>query len=283
MRKILIPTDFSENAMNATRYALELFKYDVSEFYFIHAYEDDIYNDINSTTNKIAFEDLKKAKGKASLNQLKDTLKQVKEFSPNPRHTHFSISACSSLIDETDKLVEEKNIDIIVMGTKGKADDKTLTFGSNTLQVLRYVSCPVLSIPRDFKYKRPKHILFPTNYLIPYKRRELKLLHELACPYRAKIELLYFSKSSTLSLRQQDNKQFIEETICKNELIFTMVNAKDIFGNINSQIKKKNIDMLVMVNTKHSHLEKILFESTIDKISLNIPIPFLALQNIKRD
>ena len=30
MRKILIPTDFSENSMNATRCALELFKYDKS-------------------------------------------------------------------------------------------------------------------------------------------------------------------------------------------------------------------------------------------------------------
>ena len=45
MRKILIPTDFSENAMNAITYAIDLFKYEISHFFIMHAYQDDIYND----------------------------------------------------------------------------------------------------------------------------------------------------------------------------------------------------------------------------------------------
>ena len=45
MRKILIPTDFSENAMNAIQYAIELFKYEKSDYYIMHAYQDDIYVD----------------------------------------------------------------------------------------------------------------------------------------------------------------------------------------------------------------------------------------------
>ncbi|HSM62908.1 MAG TPA: universal stress protein, partial [Gillisia sp.] len=44
MHKILIPTDFSRNAMNAIRYALELFKYEKSEFYIIHAFADEVYD-----------------------------------------------------------------------------------------------------------------------------------------------------------------------------------------------------------------------------------------------
>jgi len=40
---------------------------------------------------------------------------------------------------------------------------------------------------------------------------------------------------------------------------------------------------LVMVNTRHSFLENIIFQSTIDELSLNLNIPLLALQNMKRD
>ena len=43
MRKILIPTDFSENALNAIKYALELFKYERSEFIIMHAFADEVY------------------------------------------------------------------------------------------------------------------------------------------------------------------------------------------------------------------------------------------------
>jgi len=282
MRRVLIPTDFSDNALNAINYALEFFKYEICVFYFMHAYQDDIY--INETL--LTRETLDKAKNivsHQSKKQLEDLLGRIKEKHPNPRFTYRTISSNNVLVDEADKIVDKENIDIIVMGTQGKTDDRKLTFGSHTLQVLKYVECPVLAIPRNYKYTQPKHVLFPTNYLIPYKRRELKLLCEMLAPFRTKIDVLYVSKSAKLSMRQEDNKGFIKETLCKNDTNFFTVNKKHVSEAINAYISDNDIDMLVMVNTRHSHLENILFQSSIDEISLNIGIPFLALQNIKRD
>jgi len=282
MRKILIPTDFSANAMNAIKYALELFKYEKSEFYIMHTYQDDIYADKALLSRKV-LEEVTQIISNNSEAQLNDTLKQIKNVSPNPRHTYSIISSNSMLVDEADVIVDEKEIDIIVMGTRGKTNDRKLTFGSHTLQVLKYVQCPVLAIPENYIYTQPKHILFPTNYMIPYKRRELKLLCEMAAPYRAKIDMLYITKSEKLSMRQENNKTFLKEGLCKNPISFKTVNNKNITNAIYTYIKENTIDMLVMVNTRHSFLEHILFQSTIDKMSLHLDIPFLALQNIKRD
>lgn len=282
MRKILIPTDFSENAMNAIRYGIDLFKYDISEFYIMHAYQDEIYADEGSLTR----ENLEKATtivSNRSNENLETLLKNIKEFSPNPRHTYNIASSNNLLLDEADKIVDKENIDIIVMGTRGKTNDKKITFGSHTLQVLRYVQCPVLVIPENYKYTQPKHILFPTDYMIPFKRRELKLLCEMAAPYRAIIDMLYISKSEKLSMRQEDNRDFVKETLCKNVINFKIVKSKHIVNSVYKYIKENNIDMLVMVNTRHSFLENILFQSPIDEFSLNLDIPFLALQNMQRD
>ncbi|MFG6686677.1 universal stress protein [Mariniflexile sp. HNIBRBA6329] len=282
MRKILIPTDFSENAMNAIKFALDLFKFQVSEFYIMHAYQDDIYADESLlATSKL--DDIKEVVSKNSKKQLEKTLEKIKNIAPNPKHTFNIISANNLLVDEADRLVDEHNIDIVVMGTKGKTNNKKITFGSHTLQVLKYVQCPVLAIPENYKYMKPTHILFPTNYMIPYKRRELKLICEMASPYRAKIDMLYISKSEQLSVRQKDNQAFIKEELCKNEIDFKVIKSKHIINSIFKYIKENQIDLLVMVNTRHSFLENILFQSTtIDELSLNIDIPFLALQNMKR-
>ena len=43
MRKILLPTDFSENSWNAIKYALHYFKEDVCHFYLINTYTPIIY------------------------------------------------------------------------------------------------------------------------------------------------------------------------------------------------------------------------------------------------
>jgi nucleotide-binding universal stress UspA family protein len=282
MRKILIPTDFSEIAMNAILYGIDLFKYDISEFFILHAYQDEIYDDEISLTRE-SLERTKAMVSKRSLEQLQKIQKKITEISPNPRHTYNIISSDNLLLDETDKIVDDENIDIIVMGTRGKTNNKKITFGSHTLQVLKYVQCPVLVIPENYKYTQPRHVLFPTDYLIPYKRRELKLLCEMVSPYRAKIDMLYISKSDKLSMRQEDNRDFLKETLCKNVINFLVVNSKDIVNTIYKYINENKIDMLVMVNTRHSFLENILFQSTIDEFTLNLDIPFLALQNMRRN
>ena len=281
MRKILIPTDFSENAFNALKYALELFKYDISQFYIMHAYQDEIYAD-EALLNRLKLDTVSEIVHKNSSKKLEKILKLINEISSNPRHKYFIISSNNVLVDESDRIVEKENIDVIVMGTRGETNDRKLTFGSHTLQVLKYVKCPVIAIPENYKYSQPKHIMFPTNYMIPYKRRELKLLCEIASPFRAEIDLVYITKSQMLSLRQEDNKNFIKNELCKNQINFITIKNKDVSKSIFNYLESKKIAMLVMVNTRHSFLENMLFQTTIDKISLQLNIPFLALQNIKR-
>lgn len=282
MRKILIPTDFSNPAFNAIKYALELFKYDKSEVYFLHAFEDEIYQDDDLLKTESLANVVELVRQKSS-NRLNDLIERVTSIWPNPRHTYHQVASQYGLVDGIDILVDAVNIDIIVMGTKGLSDKRSKLFGSNTLQVLRYVACPVLAIPAEFEYNQPNKIVFATNYLIPYKRRELKLLCEIAVPYRATIDMIYVSKSNKLSIRQEVNRQFIEDTLCKNETHFIHVTNKNVLDGINSYCDKAEADLLVMVNSRHTFLEDILYCSTVDTVALDMKIPFLAMQNMRRD
>lgn len=281
MISILFPTDFSKNSMNAINYALEFFKYEKVDFYFMHAYQKEVYehSDLVSRDNFDAVLERVRSQSEASLN---DLLKTVNEIAPNPRYTYHSISVFGSLVEEANYIADSKNIDLIVMGTKGKSDKRHIIFGSHTFQVLKYVQCPVLAIPKNYTNTQPKRILFPTDYLIPYKRRELKLLCDLAAPYRSVVDVLYVSKTEKLSIRQEDNQAFMKGTICKSELNFVVENSTKVAETIQDYIKNKNVDMLVMVNTQHSFLENMLFPSNIDKVSLDLKIPLLAMQNSTR-
>jgi nucleotide-binding universal stress UspA family protein len=282
MRKILVPTDFSENAMNALKYALELFKYDRSEFFILHAYQDEIHQD-QELLAKEGVEKITASVEATSQQELEKILTTIREVSPNPRHAYKTVSANNILIDEADSIVDKESIDIIVMGTRGHTNDKALAFGSNTLKVLKYVDAPVLAIPENYSYKEPKQILFPTNYMIPYRRRELKLLCEMASHQCAAITTLYVSQSGKLSRRQQENQIFLKREMCRNQHSFEILNDTNIDNAIYKYIKEHHVDMLVMVNSRRSFLEDMLLRSTIQKMSLHIDIPFLALQNVQRD
>lgn len=281
MYSLLLPTDFSVNSMNAIKYALEFFKYQKTEFYFMHAYLNEFYEHEDLVSREV-FDDVLDHVKKQSQKQLEKLLAEVKKIAPNPRFTYHINSTYDTLVEAANQIVDSKNIDLIVMGTKGKSDERHIVFGSQTFQVLKYVKCPVLAIPSNYTNAQPKRILFPTDYLIPYKRRELKLLCDLAASYRSIIDVLYVSKSDKLSLRQEDNQAFIKETICKTKVDFYTKHSKKIADSIQNYIKDNAIDMLVMVNTQHSFLEDMLFPSNIDKVSIDLKIPLLAMQNTTR-
>ncbi len=281
MQKIIIPTDFSENARNAVRYAVELFKYDRCEITLLHAFADEVYEN-NLDMSRSLFEEYKKKTKQSAEKELENLLIFVKEASPNPRHKYSANAVFSNLIDAVNDLAETDNSDIVVMGTRGHTDDRDLTFGSNTLQVVKYVSCPVLAVPSNYADWHPKNVLFPTPYLMPFRRRQLKLLNTLCKKFNAVIHFLYVSEYDKLSFRQQDNKAFLDLCMEENQRQFHTTTGKDIVKAVNKYIKKNKIDMLVMVNHRHSFLEDILYSNTIDKIGLKIQVPFLILQNIPR-
>jgi nucleotide-binding universal stress UspA family protein len=281
MRKIIVPVDFSENSWNALTCALQYFKYEKCDFYIFHAYADHVYNHID-VVSKHALEAYKEVHKKQVEQELEAVLKRIQEYYPNPKHTYTPKAVFGSLLDAVNDFVEYENIDLIVMGTKGRTNDTTITYGSHTLQMLKYVACPVLGIPSEYTYERPTNIVFPSNFMVPYKNRELKLLSCLAKSYRAPIHLLYLSNYDRLSLRQEDNKALIEYCLKDNIIQYARRDYGPITKTINTYIKTESIEMIVMVNSRHSYMEELLNQSNIDAISLNTKIPLLVFQNLSR-
>ncbi|MEH6405804.1 MAG: universal stress protein [Leeuwenhoekiella sp.] len=281
MRKIAIPTDFSTHAMNALRYASELFKYEKCEFFILHAYAENVYHKSTFYATSF-FEEIKSTVANETAEHLKYAEAAIKDFSPNPHHSYKTLAKFGLLIDEINDLVDSENIDVVVMATKGKNNDSRLTFGSNALQVLKYVKAPVITIPVGYKYTQPRDILFATDFMMPFQRREIKLLGMMCKSYRGIINMLYLSSTESLSMRQQTNKEFLEDCLAENKLNFHRKPSDDLFKSITEFIGKNEIDLLVMINSRNSYIESILYSSQIDKIELKVKIPFLVMQNLKR-
>ncbi|TDQ30891.1 universal stress protein [Zeaxanthinibacter enoshimensis] len=281
MRKVIIPSDFSENAFNALKYACQVFKYEKSEFYLVHAYADEVYQDY-SGTDRDAFEKRKLEIEKAAATRLQKVEEQMHSYAPNPRHKVYRQTEFGTLTDVINDLVISMNADAVVMGTQGQTNDRKITFGSNTVQVFKYVHCPVIAVPANYSYTQPKQILFPTDYMIPYKRRELKLLCNMIASFRSTVHVLYIDSVSKLSMRQEDNREFLRCGLGNPNLFFENSNLKDKTQAILKAIEEHEIQMLVMVNSRNSHLEDMLYPSTVDILALKLEIPFMVLQNLSR-
>jgi nucleotide-binding universal stress UspA family protein len=281
MTTVLIPNDFSNNAMHAIKYAIQLYKCERTNFYFLHAYADEVYGPFKKNGSK-SLEEQKEITRIKVEQSLKNTISELTKKYHNPKHSFEAVSAFESLVDAVNDFANQINVDLLIMGTQGQTANKKLTFGSHTVQVFKYVSCPVLAIPENYEYQQPKKILFPTDYMLPYKRRELKLLNILATEFKSEIHCLYISDFEDLSHRQIDNKRFLQESLPDAYLLNERSPVKNKGEAIMEYILEKDINLLVMVNARHSFLEDMLYRSAVDDIGLHPKIPFLVMQNLPR-
>ena len=280
MRTILIPTDFSTNAMHAIIYALELYKCERTHFYFLHAYADEVYGSFKKNGGET--EEQKKTIQINVEESLKKIVDELTKKHQNIKHIFEGVYAFESLVDGVNHFVNQINVDLVIMGTQGQTANKNVTFGSHTVQVFKYVQCPVLAIPENYEYQQPRKVVFPTDYMLPYKHRELKLLNTLAAEFKSEVHCLYISDFENLSYRQIDNKRFLQESLPDAYLFFERTPVKNKSEAIMEYILEKDIDLLVMVNARHSFLEDMLYRSTVDEIGLHPKIPFLVMQNLPR-
>lgn len=277
MKNILIPTDFSDNAFNALEYGLAMFKKVRCNFYLLHINPITEYSG-GEAARYISTTILADTILKESNEKLAGLLKQISHMPLNPKHEFRTLASYDFFTDRIRKEVNEKKIDLIIMGTKGASGLKAVSIGSNTGNVITKVPCPVLAVPENAKYSRPEEIAFPTDYDLGYDIRVLDNLKEVALLNKAAVRFLYISKiREELSREQMKNREFIGDYFSGVDHSFHKVTGEKLETAIQCFTESRDVDMIVMVAKNLNFLQRILFRPTVEKISYHVTIPFLVL------
>lgn len=276
MKKILLPTDFSDNAYNAICYALKLFKNEECVFYLVHTYTPAIYQAeyVLHSPGQVGLGDVHQTRALAQLQQLMDRLH--KEFD-DPKHMFVPHAAFNLLVDEIVDMVQKEQIDLVIMGTQGATGAKEIFLGTHTVHVIKKAGCPVIAIPPHFEYETPKEILFPTDYEVDYQTVQLDELLELARAHISRIEVVHISTGYELKEEELRNKAKLEEILNGIAHLFHDMPNQDVISGINNFQLKKKVNLLVMVQNKHTFLERLFIEPVIKKIGFHVTIPFMVI------
>ena len=276
MKKILLPTDFSNNSWNAIKYVMNLFKDEMCHFYLLNTYTPIIYQIeyVEVYSSQFGIIDAIEEASKKGLETMHDRIK--KEFN-NKKHTISQISSFNTLTTAIEEVCNEHKIDIIVMGTKGATGATEILFGSNTVHVIKSTKRPLLAIPNDFPFEAPKEILFPSDYQVDFKKEHVQPILDVAYMFQSNINVMNASYGYDLSDNQKQNKQKLEAYFKKLECVFHSVSNQTVEEAIAKFQLKVPINLLVMINNKHSFFENLFFKSTINHIGFHLKIPFLVI------
>ena len=278
MKKILLPTDFSDNAWNAIFTAVKLYAHVKCHFYLLHAYEPNALN-------------LLGRKGQQRLGTIYDSLSQysvqeldkiwayLKENHRNPNHSFETISKSDILENGVRKVLSAQDIELIVMGTQGATGAKQVFMGSNTVKILKHIeNCAVLAVPSEYNFQTLKSAVFPTDFTKNYRKHQLQPLTELAFLWKADIQVVHIALEYILNDQQKMNQKLLKERFKGLGVQFRNIDFEaDISSTLEKFMTMTSIDLLAMIRYHHTFWEKLIGEPVVKKIAFHTQVPLLIL------
>ncbi len=267
--KVLLPTDFSENADLAAQFAIDIVKRTNGHLLALHGY-DLPYAEHSMTTSL-----LEEMKLNAD-NHMAEFKKNILDQSGVSHESEVRMGNPIRLIKD---FAKTKEIELVVMGTKGASGIEEFLIGSNAASVIQNLDVPVLVIPPKSQVKPLKKIVLASDLDLKKKERPLQRLRNFAKIYGASIEILYLQSDSGIGL---GNRNFLEEVLHDVEHNYSVIKAEgDLDKAILNHCEAKKADVVTAITKRYGFFEGLFHKSTTSKLAYHTHIPMLALHEPK--
>jgi nucleotide-binding universal stress UspA family protein len=244
MKKILVPCDFSEQAVNAFRFALDVAAKSKGEIHLINVVEVPVLHD-SVLMPVMAFEEalFKELRAKAE----KQFSKMKEKYASGKRKIESKVifgPVYRMLID----YIEENSIDLVVMGTKGASGVREIIIGSNAEKIVRTSPVPVIAIKKYVKGDSIKNIVFPNTLNTEHQEDLVMKVKALQDFFKARIHIVWINTPTNFtrdSITMKRLNAFAKRFMFKDFTVNVYNDPYEEAGAINFT-KEIDADMMVM-------------------------------------
>lgn len=241
MKRILVPTDFSEQAENALKVAAQLANQYNAEIYLLHMIE--LPADMTNPVGEMRTSDLPEA-----LYFMKLARKKFTEVLSRPYLSGIKVQDTVEINQAFDGIMETSkkyDCDFIVMGSQGATGFKEMFVGSNTEKVVRTSTIPVLVVKKEHPSFEIKNLVFATD-LDNQSKSTLRKVVEFAELTGAKLHLVYINTANDfVTSRETDTRleKYMEDFNFSN-YEFHVYNDDSVEQGILNFSRKINADVM---------------------------------------
>ena len=276
MKKIIIPVDFSSYSENALRTAAFIAKKDTAELIVVHMLEFShaliSQSEVYVQEQAVFYLKLAEKKMKEFLNK-----SYLKDVIVTPIIKHYKI------FSELKDIANEKEADLIVMGSHGVSGLKELFVGSNTEKVVRNSEVPVLVVKGAPMLAAFKNAVFACDFskddIIPYQKAKA-LLNTLECT----LQLLYvnspYDKFKSTEEQQKLFSVFLEAAEGDTALLNEIISVSDytVERGILQYANTHKTDLIIMATHGKKGLAHFMDGSISEDVANHATLPVLTIK-----
>ncbi|MFT4535828.1 MAG: nucleotide-binding universal stress UspA family protein [Saprospiraceae bacterium] len=280
MKKILIPTDFSDNAADALDYALHLAKGQNVRLYILNVVQS-IVVPVQVPVGTSGIMKLHLDDAWAAMEAIEALCKQFYGDNDDSEVRVTTDVHLGNVAQQIKAVAKKEKIDIVIMGTQGKnhgVGDKLV--GTISTSILNDAPCPVILVPQGYEFKTIDNLIFATklNHKAPY---ELWRAIEVIKPHVARVRCVYVTKESeTVNKNELDQfARYMVENSPSEQTIFNVEESNNIDHTLSQYAENYDAEMTIMCRSKKSFWERLFTIRHTQKMATLIHVPLMILNN----
>ncbi len=262
LTKILVPVDFSGLSETAARYACGFAGQTKAEVTLLHVVDSDVPAVVLSSRLEQAQEGFRK-------------LCRPTRGRPRSRmNIDYGVSEGLPFERMLEQYVQQHDMDLIIMGTKGPNALNSPLIGHNAAAVLSTCRVPVLLVPSGTKYRTIEHIAFFSRS--HSKHEGMGMLARFAQQLHAATEVLYIGSPALVKESEGIRKELTEE-FSFPELGVAVRDGEPPEKVLESFLQETRPDLLAIPRPQESFWDMLLGSNPSRTLSFHSGLPLLIL------
>jgi nucleotide-binding universal stress UspA family protein len=279
MKTIIVPTDFSDNADNAVKYAIQMSKMHYNKLIFVHVFSLPFLNPEAGMVYDQSFFDAQRIQADKALRESIDKVYKSLGMHRNLLLSELEVVEAISLSSGIQKLHLKYQANMIIMGTHGATGLKKFFLGSNAVDVIENVSIPVLSVPEHCLFEKMKNIAYCSDFTDI--ESELYKVVDFAKSFAANVDVMHIAMDLAHDV---ETDPIIKKWQLTNN--YDKINLHLVQGNENSNVDQElktllvkiDVDLLVVFHQQRNFWKTLFEKSTTAELVYEWTNPILTMQ-----
>ncbi|MFT3748887.1 MAG: universal stress protein [Agriterribacter sp.] len=276
MKTIIIPTDFSPTALNATNYGIDMALALNAAVLLLHVYQVPVsYN--NNMDVPLPIIDINQME---EINKEKiQTLKEQLEHITSGKIKIDTDVRMGMLTEELEELSETVKPFAIVMGNRGRGAVERLLVGSSAQSAIKNLKWPVVVVPSGATFNGIKRIGFACDLKKIKETTPVAYLKEWTKAFTAELGVLNVDYNKDSFSEEARSQTALLQSLLGEEVKtgFFFINNEDVETGINEFAENNNLDLLIVVPRKHNLFERLFQKSHASELVFHSRIPILSI------
>ncbi|MDR6371397.1 nucleotide-binding universal stress UspA family protein [Chryseobacterium bernardetii] len=269
MKTIIVCTDFSQEAENATHYAASMAKENTYRIILFSLQTVSVH-----ALNAQASADFFYAQTLKNQKKLEDKAAELKRLYTVETQHHL---ASGNFIEELENCMQLHECDFVVMGMAEKTLEQKL-LGNKVTRAIHRIKKPILIVPAHIEYTGIRKILFAYDTHKSMTWSAMNDIYYFINEFNAEVEVFNVSErleDFTEVIHDMDlNSGYDLEDI---KYSFKMIQSIEVIKAIEEEIRLTSPDLLTMVPYKYNLVESLFHRSKTAIMAYKNKIPLLSI------